>query len=209
MRTLAGTLCSLSLFATFGAEATLIERSVDLDLLQVDISSRSFETTLDFDDVVLGPGERLALDVHFVNGRIGVFVDPTAAAFPTFYIALGSPDPLNFFCCRTATLLETDGELASDTLTTFEMGGLFDLVDSFQHTSFTYGGLRLEAEFPSFPNTVVSSLHFRQSFAIETPSRGAEIYLAPVSVPEPGTLSLLSAGLLSLILARRRSRITG
>lgn len=203
-RTLAGTLCGLSLFATFAAEATLIQRSVELDLLQLDLPSRRFDTTLDFDDVILGPGERLVLDVHFVNGRIGVSVDPGDAAFPTFYIDLGSPDPLNFYCCRTATLLWTDGELASDTLTTFESGGLFDLVGSLQRTSFTYGGLRLEAEFPSWPNTVVSSLHFRQSFAIETPSRGAEIYRAPVSVPEPATLSLLGAGLLGLALTRRR-----
>ena len=200
MRRLTGTLCGLSLLATFPAEGILIERSVELDLLQLHLPSYSFEATLDFDDVVLDPGTRLVLDIDFVNGDLGVLTD--SGTTPTFYLALqGSTSLFNFLCCRTPTLLGTSG-LPSDTLKHHEPGGLYKL--DFGAPPFTYSGLRLEAEFLNVSGTV-SSLFFRQSFF--DPHRvGTDsiIYRVPESIPEPGTLSLLGAGFLGLILARRR-----
>ena len=56
MKALAGMLFGFALLATFPAKATLIERSVELDLLQLDLPMSRFETTLDFDDAILNPG---------------------------------------------------------------------------------------------------------------------------------------------------------
>ena len=212
-RTLARTLCSLSLFAPLAAEATLIERSVELDLLQLDLPSRSFATTLDFDDAVLDVGDRLVLDILFVNGELGVFRDPSAFSdwvYFTFFLQ-GTCDSSCDAARVTPSLLGTTGGLQSDSLMRFDSPvAAFTLTEpdrSELYGNFSYSGVRYETEFRFFSGTV-SSFYFRQHFFAPHGGDSASMfYRVPESVPEPATLSLLGAGFLGLLL-RRRSRVS-
>lgn len=195
----------VALFSTNGANATIIERTSELDLTTLTLPTSELVTNIAVDPFSVDVGDTLVFNLEFVGGRLSIKDSLTNS---NDYIGLqflsNPPGQTGFLFTGLWHFDDVIGELLANDIE-YSYGGpiggftantnLTDSNFSITGITFTVNVTAKEAGRPAFSSDEVQFVAYTGG----TPEDAISLQ----TVPEPSTISLLSLALFSLALSRR------
>ena len=133
----------------------------------------------------------------FVTGTVTVNTNrgPVSAELPIVFDTGGGPNGVIYYSSSSADPSRFDGVIASGSSASFALDYQGNVFDAWTGSSPWGGQVVVESTMPPADNRVNTGGYLYQNYVVMVDLESATLTLAPVAVPEPGTLGLLAVAL--------------